>query len=69
MEELCNYELEKRTVGVERLSPHDEIEDEINSIVSNLNISDLSNLQNDIKLSLSTDSKFAKEYQYWNCLL
>ena len=50
LEDLCNFELEKRLVGDEKLSPHHEIEAEASCIVGSLSLEELETLQNDVKL-------------------
>jgi hypothetical protein len=69
LEELCIIESEKRLLGEEKLSPHQEIEEEANLILKNTNQTELETFEAEIKHHLLTNPKFAREYQYWNCLL
>jgi len=49
MEEICLIEIEKITVGVESLSPHKQIEDAANSMLSSLNDTELQKLEKDVR--------------------
>ena len=49
MDEICLIEIEKRTVGVESLSPHKQIEDAANSLLSSLNDTELQKLEKEVR--------------------
>jgi hypothetical protein len=51
------------------LSPHQEIEAEAMFMLKSMSQTQLETFEADVKHQLLTDPKFAREYQYWNCLL
>lgn len=68
MTKLCQSEIERKTIGQERLSPHQEIEDEAQSIISQMSLAELKALEQQVSTQLQTNPAYAKEFQYWNTL-
>ena len=64
--ELAQIELERKTIGVEKLSPHQEVEAEATALMESMTIESLYKMETDISKSLKVNACYAKEYSYWS---
>jgi len=60
--ELSQIELERKSIGLEKLSPHAEIEDEADKMLNSMILVDLTQLESQIQKELLTNPSYAKEF-------
>lgn len=64
--ELAQIELERKTTGIEKLSPHHEVEAEATALLESMTIENLRQMELDISKSLKVNANYVREYSYWS---